>query len=502
MVILQDTLKPGALSYPLPEAALHWVNGKLLPPSNGQYIAKCNPATGQPLLSVARGSRQDAVSAVASALAVFPAWSVTPVIERANILRQATLLMMERKQEIAAIIALETGRSMKDALGEVGAAIEQGFFMAGEGRRFFGRTTTSAMPNRSAMTVRQPVGVAALIVAANTPIANVAWKAFPALLCGNTAILKASEDAPYTPVWFAQILKDAGLPDGVFSVIQGLGEEAGAPLVEHPQVDLVSFTGSVPVGRYIQKTAGERLAKVCLELGGKNALVVCDDADLEAAAEAAVLSAFSNAGQRCASGSRIIVFESVYEAFKTLMLEKTSRFKMGITEADDAGPVINEPQLQRMLSAIQHAVEVDQAVLLAGGYRLQGEPYAGGYYLAPTVLENVSPEAAISQEELFGPITALYKVRDFEAAIELNNQSHMGLTAALHTRNMHRVQQFIERSRTGVVSINGPTYGSEPHMPFGGLKDSGNGFREPGPEALDVYSELKTVYVKHDPGQV
>lgn len=502
MVTLQNALQTRIIAYQLPETALHWLDGTSFSPLNEQYIIKYDPVTGQPLMSVARGNYQDAVQAINSAKAVFVAWSATPVIERANILRRATLLMMERKQEIAEIIALETGRSLKDALGEVVAAIEQGFFMAGEGRRFFGRTTTSAIPNRSAMTIRQPVGVAALIVAANTPIANVTWKAFPALLCGNTAIMKASEDAPYTPVWFAQILKEAGLPDGVFSVIQGLGEEAGAPLVEHPQVDLVSFTGSVPVGRYIQKTAGERLAKVCLELGGKNALVVCEDADLEAAAEAAVLSAFSNAGQRCASGSRVIVFESVYERFKALMLEKTRRFKMGVTDADDAGPVINALQLQRMLSAIQHAVEVDHANLLAGGHRLQGELYDGGYYLAPTILENVSPDAAISQEELFGPITVLYKVRDFEAAIELNNHSVMGLTAALHTQNMHRVQQFIERSRTGVVSINGPTYGSEPHMPFGGLKDSGNGFREPGPEALDVYSELKTVYVKHDPTRV
>ncbi|WP_373533235.1 aldehyde dehydrogenase [Vampirovibrio sp.] len=493
MPILQD------FSFDFPRQCLHWIHNAEVP--SELLVDKYNPASGLVLTQLARGSRVEANLAIEAAEQAWENWSQTPVISRANLLREATLLMTDRQNEIAQIIALETGRSLKDALGEVGAAIEQGFFMSGEGRRYFGRTTTSAMPNRSAMTLRQPVGVCALIVAANTPIANVTWKAFPALLCGNTVVMKASEDTPYTPVWFARILKEVGLPAGVFNVVQGLGEEAGAPLVEDERVDLVSFTGSVSVGRWIQKTAGERLAKVCLELGGKNAMVVCEDADLENAAQMALLSAFSNAGQRCASGSRIVVLDSVYEAFKTRLLEKTKAFRMGVSESDDAGPVINEAQLNHMLQAVQQA-KAEGATVLIGGERMRDEAHGGGYYMAPTILENVSPDAAISMEELFGPITTLYRVSSFAEAVALNNRSNMGLTAAIHTANMHRVQRFIELSRTGVVSVNGPTYGSEPHMPFGGLKNSGNGWREPGPEALDVYSEVKTVYIKYDPALV
>lgn len=503
MVTVAETAPPRTIVFPYPEKVSHWLNDQeYTVAEHSTFFPKYDPATGSVLTHVLQGQAADVQQAVHTALQSFPAWSQTAVVNRAAILRQASILMQTRQQEIAEIIALETGRSLKDALGEVGAAVEQGFFMAGEGRRFFGRTTTSAMSNRNAYTVRQPVGVCGLIIAANTPIANVAWKAFPALLCGNSVILKASEDAPYTPIWFAKLLQEAGLPPGVFSVIQGTGESAGVPIVEHPAIDLISFTGSVSVGRYIQKTAGERLAKVCLELGGKNALIVCDDADLDTAAQWSVLSAFSNAGQRCASGSRLIVFESVYDAFRQRLLEKATAFKMGISDADDAGPVINQAQLDAMLKAVQNAVQQDGATLLVGGNRLEGELYTGGYYMAPTILENVSPQAAISRDELFGPITCLYKVKNFEEAVALNNDSDMGLTAALHTNNMHRVQRFIELSRTGVVSINGPTYGSEPHMPFGGLKNSGNGWREPGPEALDVYSDWKTVYVKYDPERV
>jgi len=330
----------------------------------------------------------------------------------------------------------------------------------------------------------------------------VAWKAFPALLCGNTAILKASEDTPYTAILFAELLKEAGLPAGVFSVLQGFGEEAGAPLVENERIRLVSFTGSVFVGRYIQKVAGERLAKVCLELGGKNPLIVCDDADLHAAADAALLSAFSNAGQRCASASRILVFESVYEQFKQILLEKTNRLKVGPTDADDLGPVINAAQLSQMLNTVREAVDRDGAVVLCGGDRVNDAEHQNGFYMAPTILENVSPQAAISREEFFGPITCLYPVKDFNHAVELANDSPMGLTAAIHTTSIHRAQRFTELSQTGVVSINGPTYGSEPHMPFGGLRNSGNGFREAGMEALDVYSDWKSVYVKYDPERI
>jgi acyl-CoA reductase-like NAD-dependent aldehyde dehydrogenase len=422
-------------------------------------------------------------------------------VKRGEILRQIALLMREHRDAIATLVARETGKSKKDALGETDAAIEMGFFVAGEGRRFYGQTTTSAVPNKSAMVMRQPLGVAGLIIAANTPIANVAWKAFPALLCGNAAILKASEDTPLSAWAFGLLAREAGVPDGVYTTLHGLGEEAGAPLVQHPDVAVISFTGSCEVGRWIAETAGRRLAKVCLELGGKNPLIVCDDADLKNAVTWTLGSAFSNAGQRCAAGSRIIVFDAVYDTFKAMLVEATNRLHVGTGDTDDYGPVINEEQMRNMLSAVQRARE-SGAVVITGGERLTGSTYGGGYFVAPTIVEHVGPNDEITRSELFGPITCLYRVKDFEEAIALANDSPFGLTAAIHTQNINRAMTFIGRIQSGVAVVNGGTYGSEPHMPFGGLRQSGNGWREAGTQALDVYSDLKTIYINHNPGNV
>jgi aldehyde dehydrogenase (NAD+) len=478
-----------------------WVDGQEQPASTGKTIDKHDPVTGQVQSRVARSVGVDANAAILAAQRAQPAWANLTPVKRGEYLRSAAALMSQRKEEIASIVSAETGKSPKDALGEVGAAVEMGYFIAGEGRRSYGRTTTSAVPHRLAQTIRQPIGVAGLIIAANTPIANVAWKAFPALLCGNTAILKASEDAPQTALWFARLLAEVGVPAGVFNVLQGLGEEAGAPLVEDPRVPLISFTGSCQVGRSIQRTAGARLAKICLELGGKNPLIVCDDADLAKAVEAAALSAFSNAGQRCAAGSRIVVFQRVYEEVRSLLLERTKKLRVGPTDADNLGPVINARQLENMTTAVRKAVQRGARILI-GGDRLRDGQHAAGYYMAPTLLEDVSPDDDISRSELFGPIACLYRVKDFAEAIRIANDVPFGLTGAVHTRNLHRAVTFIQQMKSGVVSVNGPTYGSEPHMPFGGLRDSGNGFREAGTEVLDVYSDWKTVYVNYDPSAV
>jgi aldehyde dehydrogenase (NAD+) len=413
-------------------------------------------------------------------------------------LHEIAQTMRKHQKEIAAIVATETGMSFNAALGETGGAIAQGEFMAGEGRRFYGRTTTSAVPNKYAMTVRQPLGVAGLIIAANTPIANIAWKVFPALVCGNAAVLKAAEDTPATAWYFAHIAHEVGLPPGVLNVIQGQGAEAGAPLVADPNVDVISFTGSTAVGRQIASIAGERLAKVSLELGGKNPLVVCDDADLEAATDWVLLSAFSNAGQRCASGSRIIIFDSVYDQFRGMLVDRTNQLKVGPGNDDDLGPVINEKQLANMLGAIQ-AAQQEGAVVLTGGYRLSDDSHAGGFYMAPTLIENADPRDDISTIELFGPITCLYRVSDFQEALQLANDSPYGLTACIHTLNFHRAMEFSRKIQAGVAVVNAGTFGSEPHMPFGGLKQSGNGTREPGTEALDVYSDLKNIIINIDP---
>jgi len=466
--------------------------------ASGETIEKFSPATGDLLSRVARSGAEDAGAAIAAAAAAQPAWARETPAARGAVLRRIAQLLERDADEIAAVVAAETGKSHKDALGETGGAIEMGYFVAGEGRRLYGKTTTSAIPHRQNLILRQPLGVAGLIIAANTPIANVAWKVFPALVCGNAAVLKPSEDTPETALTFARLAAEAGLPPGVLNVVQGLGPEAGQPLVEDRRVAVVSFTGSTAVGRMIARVGGERLAKVCLELGGKNPLIVCDDADLERAADAATLSAYSNAGQRCAAGSRIIVFDSVYEEFKALLLELTSAQRVGPGDEHDLGPVINLRQLEHMLGKVEEA-RAAGATVLAGGERLTGEGRDGGYYMAPTLLEGTD---ALSSSELFGPITTLHRVAGFDEAVELANDSPYGLTAAIWTASVHRGQEFVARVSSGVASVNGPTYGSEPHMPFGGVRDSGTGWREAGTEAIEVYSDLKTVYVHHDPSLV
>ena len=422
-------------------------------------------------------------------------------MQRGLILQRLVQGMQNRRDQIAAIVAEETGKSPKDARGETDAAIQCGLFYASEGQRLYGRTTTSGMLNKYAMTIRQPIGVAGLIIAANTPIANVAWKVFPALICGNTAVLKASEDTPGTAWIVGEIAREIGLPEGILNIMQGYGEEAGTPLVEHPDVGVVSFTGSTAVGQFIQSAAGGRFARISLELGGKNPLVVCDDADLDNAAKWVVLSAYSNAGQRCASTSRVIVFDAVYETFCEMLVDRTRTMKIGPGDEDDFGPVINEKQLNAMLSAVAEARE-HGATILAGGHRLMDASHRNGFYMTPTLIEGVAPHDDISECELFGPVAILYRVKDFEEALKLANDSPYGLTASIHTRSIHRAMRFCERVESGVAVVNAGTHGSEPHMPFGGRKQSGNGSREPGTEALDVYSELKDIYINIDPAQL
>jgi acyl-CoA reductase-like NAD-dependent aldehyde dehydrogenase len=491
----------GSIDLGIPSLVLNFVDGAERPAAGGECFSKLSPGTGRALCSVVRSRATDVEAAVDAASQASAGWAAATPVHRGDLLRDLAFAMREHKEELARLVHAETGKSLKDARGETAAAIEMGFFVAGEGRRFYGRTTTSAVPNKAALTVRQPLGVAGLIIAANTPIANVAWKVFPALLCGNAAVLKPSEDAPTTAWAFARLAAMVGLPSGVLNVVHGYGEEAGGPLVESPKVDVVSFTGSTSVGRWIQQAAGARLAKVCLELGGKNPIIVCEDADLDLAANWAVLSAFSNAGQRCAAGSRIIVFDQIYERFRGLLLDRISKLRVGSGDDDDFGPVINEQQLRSMLAAVEAATRAG-ATLLTGGHRLKGANYDGGFYMAPTLLEGAGPGDPVSRTELFGPISCVYRVAGFEAAIALANDSPYGLTAAIHTADVHRAMVFTTRIRSGVAVVNGGTYGSEPHLPFGGLGASGNGWREAGTEALDVYSDWKTVYINYDPAAV
>jgi alpha-ketoglutaric semialdehyde dehydrogenase len=468
------------------EETPNFVDGRAVPPASGAWLDKLSPADGTLLCRLARSGPEDVDAAVTAARAAQPAWAEHTPVERGEILRELALSLGARRDEAADIVVAETGKAFELALGETDAAVEMGLFVAGEGRRSYGRTTTASMRHRTVLTVRQPLGVAGLIMSFNTPLPNIAWKVFPALLCGNSAVVKPSEHVPASAFFFAELALEAGVPPGVLNVVQGLGTEAGAALVEHEDVDLVSFTGSARTGRWINEVAGRRLAKVCLELGGKNALVVCDDAELENAVRWALGSAFSNAGQRCAAASRIVVFEDVYDAFRERLVAGAKKL--------EPEPVISEAALERVLDSIARAV-TDGATVLTGGERLA----LPGFQLAPTVLEGASPDAEISRTELFGPVTLLYRVGTLVEAISLANDSPYGLTAAVHTASLHRALRFVEKVQAGVVVVNGGTHGSEPHMGFGGVKDSGTGWREAGIEALDVYSDWKIVNLIADP---
>jgi aldehyde dehydrogenase (NAD+) len=466
----------------------------------GGQLDILSPHSGEAIGRLARSGAADVAAAVAAAAAAQPAWAAMPGVGRGEVLHAVVKELEEQRDELAEIVALEAGKRLRDAEGEVGAAIQCARFFAGEGQRLFGRTMTSGTAHRWAMTVRQPCGVAALIIAANTPAPNFAWKVFPALICGNGVVLKPAEDTPASAWFMAKAAEKAGLPKGLLNLVHGLGAEVGPPLVAHPDVDVISFTGSTRVGREIAETAGRSLKKVSLELGGKNALIVCDDADLDNAVNWCRQSAYSNAGQRCAAASRIIVFDKVYDAFLEKFLAATASLKLGVADDCDIGPVISRRQLDNMCAAVERAKAAGARVLAGGGGVAEGE-LAKGFYMQPTVLADVSPDAEISGLELFGPVPSVYRVAGFEEAIALANASPYGLTAAIHTRDVDRALTFVERIRTGVAVINAGAHGSEPHMPFGGLKASGNGTREPGTEALDIYSELKDVYVNVRPEQ-
>lgn len=460
-------------------------------PYGDQWIEKFDPHTGKLLAYVARSDSRDVDAALVAAEMAFEGWAAMPAVGRGQILTAIVTAMRARSVEMATTVAEETGKPSRDAAGEVSGAIAQGDYFAGEGMRLHGRSLTSAIPGKSSHTVRQPRGVAGLIVPANTPIANIAWKVFPALICGNTVVLKATEDAPGVADLFVRIVEEAGLPPGVLNLIQGDGA-AGKVLVEDERVAVISFTGSTNVGRWIAQAGGQRLARVSLELGGKNPFVVCDDADLDEAVRWAALSAFSNAGQRCAAGSRMLVFDGIYEAFREAFVAKASTLVLGVAEGCDLGPVVNRRQQRSIMDAIDTA-KAEGAKVLCGGSAPDDATLVPGCYILPTILEGLAPTSPSARQELFGPVTTLHRVADLQDALRVANDTEYGLTAAIHTRNVDRAMWFAQRVRAGVANINLGTYGSEPHMPFGGFGASGNGTREPGVEALDVYSELKNI---------
>lgn len=481
---------------PIPSQLDNFIGGEFIPPdaSRSEFVDKLSPVDGRVLCRQPNSTAETVSQAVEAASDAFAGWSAIPPVARGVILRKLATCMERDVEILGQIVAEETGKSPAEAGGEVGGAAALGHYYAGEGQRLYGRSTTSGVAGRMIMNVRRPKGVAGLIVAANTPIANVAWKLFPALICGNTVVLKTAEDTPATGWYVAKLAVEAGVPAGVLNVVHGLGRQTGGALVAHSGVDVVSFTGSAAVGREIHRVVSDRLARVSLELGGKNPLVVCDDADLDLAVNWSVLSAFSNAGQRCAAAGRILVFDSVYDEFRKRFHAATEKLKVGYGDEFDLGPVINRRQLDRMAAAVQEAIGRG-ATVLAGGAPLEGEAYDRGCFMAPTILEDVDPQDPLSCTELFGPIVGMYRIGNFDEAVALANDSPYGLTAAIHTGSVNRAMRFAEAMRSGLVSINGGTFGSEPHLSFGGFKQSGNGTREPGVEGIDVYTELQHILI-------
>ena len=486
----------------IPSTIPNQIAGRAVEASDGRTFAKMDPATGRAICEVARSGAADVRLAVETAKAAQPAWAATTVVKRGEILRQIALLMQEHRDAIAELVARETGKSRKDALGETDAAIEMGFFVAGEGRRFYGQTTTSAVPNKAAMIVRQPLGVAGLIIAANTPIANVAWKAFPALLCGNAAILKAAEDTPLSAWAFGVLAREAGVPDGVYTTLHGFGEEAGAPLVEHPDVAVVSFTGSCEVGRWIAETAGRRLAKICLELGGKNPLIVCDDADLQNAVTWTLGSAFSNAGQRCAAGSRIIVFDAVYDRFKAMLVEATRRLKVGTGDTDDYGPVINEEQMTNMLG-------VGGAREGGGRGRADRRPSADRRGVRRRLLRGADDPRARRTERRDLAQRAVRADHVPLSRVAASRGDRAGQRFAVRPDRVdshaeHQPRDDVPRTASRPAS---PSSTAAPTAASRTCRSAACGSRatagaRPGTQALDVYSDLKTIYINHNPASV
>ena len=450
----------------------NFINGAFRASHSTRTLPVVSPLDGSVLAELPCSTAADLDIAVQAAAVAFPGWSGTPIKERVQVFYRYKTLLERDGQELAALISRENGKTADEGAAEIGKCIELAEFATSLPQLVTGEVLEVSR-GIECRTEHVPLGIVACIVPFNFPAMVPNWTIPNALALGNCMIIKPSEKVPLTLQRIAALLKEAGLPDGVLNVVQGLGPEAGAALVEHGDVDLVSFTGSAATGRWINEAAGKRLAKVCLELGGKNALVVCDDADLDTAVRWALASAFSNAGQRCASASRIVVFDSVYDDFREPFLAGAAEY--------DAGPVISEDPLDRLVAA--------------GAKRLDRP----GYWVAPTVLEDVAPDAEVSCAELFGPVTILYRVRGFDEAVALVNDSPYGLTAAIHTASVHRAMSFAEQARAGVVVVNGGTHGSEPHMGFGGVKQSGTGWREAGVEALDVYSDWKYVNLITDP---
>jgi acyl-CoA reductase-like NAD-dependent aldehyde dehydrogenase len=478
---------------------MNFIGGQWEESASHETFDNRNPAdTTDRIGTFQRSNVEDVAAAVAAAKAAFHGWRRTPPPKRAEFLFRAGRLLAERKEALARDMTREMGKPLEETRGDVQEAIDMTLYMAGEGRRLSGQTTKSELPSRFCMSVRSPIGVCGLITPWNFPMAIPAWKMMPALVCGNTLVIKPAEDTPLSAINLVKVLEEAGLPPGVVNCLSGFGPEAGAPLAHHPDVPLISFTGSTEVGRQVAHAGAEQFKHVCLEMGGKNVIIVMDDASLDLAVNGAIWAGFGTTGQRCTASSRVVIHKDIYSEFSQRFVARTRELKVGngIYPETQVGPLINEAQLRTVERYVEIGTQ-EGARVLCGAARLSGGEYASGWFYAPTIFSDCTPGMRICQEEIFGPVVSLIPCANLEDAIEIGNGVVYGLSSSIYTRNINNAFRAMQEMNTGIFYVNAPTIGAEVHLPFGGTKQTGNGHREAATAALDVYSEWKSIYIDY-----
>jgi len=477
----------------------NFIGGEWVASRTGKTFENLNPADIRDLVGIfQRSGKEDVSDAVCAAKQAFEKWRLVPAPRRAEIIFRAGQLLAERKEQYARDMTREMGKVLKETRGDVQEAIDTAYYMAGEGRRLFGTTVPSELPNKFAMAVRMPLGVCAMITPWNFPMAIPSWKLLPALVAGNTCVIKPAQDTPLSCLNLVQTLADAGLPAGVVNLITGFGSETGAPLLEHPEVRAVSFTGSSEVGRQVGQTAARAFKACSLEMGGKNAIIVLEDANLELALDGAVWGAFGTTGQRCTAASRIIAEQGIYEEFLRRLVERARALRVGggLDESVDMGPQINERQVETSESYVEAGCR-EGADLAWGGKRLRQGAYSHGWFFEPTIFAGVRPHMRIAQEEIFGPIVSLLPCDGLEHAVEISNNVVYGLSSSIYTRDVNRAFRAMRDLDAGITYVNAPTIGAEVHLPFGGTKATGNGHREGGLGAIEFFTQWKSIYVDY-----
>jgi aldehyde dehydrogenase (NAD+) len=475
----------------------NFIGASWVEPSSGAYFDNINPAdTNDVIGRFPLSTRADVDKAVTSAHGGFERWRRTPAPARGDIIRRAGDVLVRRKEEIADLMTREMGKPLTETRGDVQEGIDTAYYAATEGRRLFGHTVPSELRDKWAMSFRRPVGVAGIITPFNFPLAIPTWKIFPALLCGNAVVFKPAEDVPHTATVFVEVLLEAGLPPDVIQLVHGTGETVGAAVVEHPGVSLVSFTGSTETGRIVGETCGRLHKRLSLEMGGKNAMIVLDDADQDLALEGVLWGAFGTTGQRCTATSRLILQSGIHDEFLSRLVKRVRALKLGDgrREGTDVGPLVNEAALKKVERYVDIGIE-DGADLLMGGRRASGKGVEKGYFFEPTIFARVEQGMRIEQEEIFGPVLSVLRVESPDEAFRINNGVKYGLSSSVYTKDVSVAFRALGELDNGITYINAPTIGAEAHLPFGGVKQTGNGHREGGWEVYEFYSETKVGYV-------